>query len=71
MNGVENALSQRDLKKNLIDLSTKYNVMSKWTSFIAVDDEEKVKTGEKAKIWELETILCSEKVDDLSYIQSI
>ncbi len=63
--GVKHALSQRDKKTELVNISTTYNVLTKWTSFIAVEERDETSTKPMKSVLRIDDLLTTENVDEL------
>jgi hypothetical protein len=63
---VKHAQLQSSNRANLIELSTRYNVLSKWTSFVAV--EERSTNQNISENIQIEKLLDMESVDELNGI---
>ena len=63
-------MKQIDQKEALTTLSTKYNVLTKWTSFVAVEERgEAAKKGKKGTPLDLYEILRMENIDELAAME--
>jgi hypothetical protein len=63
---VKHAVVQQSKKEELIKISTAYNVLTQWTSYVAV--EERLPNMEFYSNLSIEKLLEMENVDELSYI---
>ncbi len=60
---MKHLISQNERKSEIINLSTKYSVLTKFTSFVAIEDR-KSNTQKKASL-QIEELIAAESVDEL------
>ena len=65
---VRNDLRKLKLKEKIIRLSIKYSITSEYTSFLAIEDRDKVHDKLPASTMDMSALLCREAVDILPYM---
>lgn len=61
-------LVKRTMKQKIIDVSLKYNLVSQFTSFIAVEDEKEKEKETEGNTPDIYEIAAKHVVDKLTYI---